>query len=217
MSSYRNRREAGRLLARALTHHGDRNDVVVLGLPPGGIPLAFEIAAALRAPLDVLVVRLLGVPNQDTVAMGAVATGGVRVIEADVVTRAGVTKTSIESVIAREWHELVRQEHDYRAGLDPLDVKDRVAILVDDGTTSIASLRAAVMALKRQAPSRIVVAIPALTSPACDALSKLVDEIVCSEKPEPFIHVGSRYADFSPVLDGEVRSLLAEAVRESAA
>jgi predicted phosphoribosyltransferase len=216
MSHFRNRREAGRLLARALEQHRDE-DVVVLGMPRGGMPVAFEIAAALQAPLDVFAVRTIGVPRQETLVMGAVASGGVRVLAPEVVTRLGITKIAIESATAREWHELIREERQYRGELPAMEVRGRTAILVDDGLSNPYCLRAAAMALKRQKPARLVVAVPALPTPTCDALSKLVGEIVCATTPEPYLHVGSRYDELSPVSQDEVRSLLMEGTREHVA
>jgi predicted phosphoribosyltransferase len=216
MSHFRNRREAGRLLARALEQHRDE-DVVVFGMSRGGMPVAFEIAAALQAPLDVFVVRTIAVPGQESLVMGAAASGGVRVVVPEVVTRLGISKVAIESASAREWHELIREERQYRGELQAMDVRGRTAILVDDGLSSAPGLRAAAMSLKRQKPARLVVAAPALPTSTCDMLSKLVDEIVCATAPEPYLHVGSRYDQLSPVSDDEVRSLLIEGAREHVA
>lgn len=202
-------------MARALAQHRDE-DAVVVGIPCGGMPVAFEIAAALHAPLDLVVVRHLVVPRQESVVMGAIASGAVRVLVPEVITRLGISKTVVEAVAAREWHELVRQEQQYRGELPAHELRGRTAIVVDDGLSSAPGLRAAVTAVKRQKPARIVVAAPALPTSLCEMLSKLVGEIVCATTPEPYLHVGSRYEHRGAVSEDEVRSLLFQGSREHA-
>jgi len=208
---FRNRTDAGRRLARQLERYADRADVVVLALPRGGVPVGFEIARALKVPLDVFLVRKLGVPGQEELAMGALASGGVRVINEGLVRRLGVPAATIEEVAAREEQELARRERAYRGGNPPFPVAGRTVILVDDGLATGASLQAAAMALKRQGPARIVAAVPVGAAETCAELRDMVDEIVCAETPEPFWAVGNWYDDFSQTTDEEVRSLLARA------
>jgi len=208
---FRNRTDAGRRLARQLERYTGRADVVVLALPRGGVPVGFEIARALKAPLDVFLVRKLGVPGQEELAMGALASGGVRVINESLVRRLGVPTAMIEEVAAREERELARRERAYRGTNPPLAVAGRTVILVDDGLATGASLQAAAMALKRQGPARIVAAVPVGAAETCAELRDMVDEIVCAETPEPFWAVGNWYDDFSQTTDQEVRHLLARA------
>jgi putative phosphoribosyl transferase len=214
---FRNRTDAGRRLARQLERYIGRADVVVLALPRGGVPVGFEIARALKAPLDVFLVRKLGVPGQEELAMGALASGGVRVINESLVRRLGVPAAMIEEVAAREERELARRERAYRGTNPPLPVAGRTVILVDDGLATGASLQAAAMALKRQGPARIAAAVPVGAAETCAELRDMVDEIVCAETPEPFWAVGNWYDDFSQTTDEEVRSLLARARAEEPA
>jgi erythromycin esterase-like protein/predicted phosphoribosyltransferase len=208
---FRDRNEAGRLLAKKLTAYANRPDVLVLALPRGGVPVAYEIARALGAPLDVFVVRKLGIPGYEELAMGAVATGGVRVLNDQIVQRLGIPKYVIDAVAAREEQELARRERLYRGGRPPPDVRGRTVILVDDGLATGATMRAAVMALRQLQPARIVVAIPTGSPDTCEELRSEVDEVVCAITPEPFLAVGHWYEDFSQTTDEEVRDLLAQA------
>lgn len=204
------RRDAGRELAQSLGKYAGRDDVVVLGLPRGGVPVAFEVAGALGAPLDVFLVRKLGVPGHEELAMGAIASGGVRVLNDDVLSAAGVGRDQIEQVAARELEQLERRELAYRGDRPPLDLRGRIAILVDDGLATGATMRAAITALRDRGAGAIVAAVPTAPQETCEALRREVDEIVCARTPDPFTAVGIWYRDFTPVSDEEVRELLAE-------
>ena len=210
-SRYKDRRDGGRKLAERLAGYRDRDDVVVLGLARGGVPVAFEVAEALGAPLDVFLVRKLGVPGHEELAMGAIASGGVRVLNDDVIHTIGVSARAIEAVVERERAELERREQLYRGDREPVNVAGRVAVVVDDGLATGASMRAAVEALRRRSAGRIVVAVPTASPETCAALEPLVDEIVCARTPHPFMAVGVWYRDFSPTSDDEVRELLGRA------
>jgi predicted phosphoribosyltransferase len=205
---FADRRDAGRLLAGALERYRDRDDVVVLGLPRGGVPVAAEVAAALNAPLDVFLVRKLGVPGHEELAMGAIASGGVRVVNADVVRSVGIRQDQLDAVTARELERLVAQERDYRGDAAPVDVRGRTAILVDDGLATGATMRAAIGALRGLGAAAIVVAVPTAPRETCEALSREVEDVVCATTPEPFTAVGIWYRDFRPVSDEQVRELL---------
>ena len=213
MSAFQDRIDAGRRLARALAHYAGRRDVTVLGLPRGGVPVAAEVARALRADLDVFVVRKLGVPGQEELAMGAIASGGVRVLNESVVDALHIDSASLERVAAQERRELERREQAYRGDRPPLDVRGRVAILVDDGLATGATMRAAVAAMKRLGPARVVVAVPVGASESVELLRREADEVVCPEIPEPFYGVGQWYDDFAQTSDEEVRALLAPGAR----
>lgn len=182
--------------------------MVVLGLPRGGVPVAYEVAQALGAPLDVFVVRKLGVPGHEELAMGAIASGEVMVLNHDVVAAVGVEPDQIEAVAARELETLRRQEAEYRGERAPVDVHDRVAIAVDDGLATGATMRAAVKALRDRGASSIVVAVPTAPRETCETLRHEVDEVVCTTMPDPFMAVGLWYRDFAPVSDDQVRELL---------
>lgn len=208
---YRDRTEAGRRLASQLSDYADRPDVLVLALPRGGVPVAFEVAQALRAPLDIFLVRKLGVPGHEELAMGAIATGGVLVINEEVVNYLRVPEAVIDAVAADELQELERRERVYRGMRPAPDVKDKTVILVDDGLATGSTMRAAARALRQQHPARIVVAVPVSAAQTCDEYRMGVDEIVCAVTPEPFHAVGMWYEDFSQTTDEEVRSLLKEA------
>lgn len=210
---FRDRADAGRQLAQRLQHYANRPDVLVLGLPRGGVPVAYEVARALNAPLDVFVVRKLGVPDQPELAMGAVASGGVRVLNEDVVTALKMPRQVIEAVAAEEQRELERRERLYRGDRPPLDVRGRTVILVDDGLATGSTMRAAVAALRRLQPARIVVAVPVASPSVCESFRDIVDEIVCLLTPEPFYAVGLWYQDFSQTTDEQVRDLLQRAQR----
>jgi len=208
---FANRREAGVELAARLDRYRDRDDVVVLGLPRGGVPVAFEVARALGAPLDVFLVRKLGVPRHRELAMGAIASGGVRVLNDEVVGWYGVPKTVIDAVAREELLELERRERAYRDDRQLLDVRNRTVILVDDGLATGSSMKAAVEAVRALAPARIVVAVPVGAPETCGALSHAADDVVCARTPEPFSAVGLWYEDFSQTTDQEVRELLGAA------
>jgi predicted phosphoribosyltransferase len=208
-SRFRDRREAGRQLAARLMAYAHRPDVLVLALPRGGVPVAYEVARALGAPLDVFVVRKLGVPGHPELAMGAVATGGLRVLNESVVRALRIPERVIEAVAAQEQRELARRERLYRGERPPPDVRGRTVILVDDGLATGASVHAAVEVLRRLEPARLVVAVPIAPPETCEALRAEVDEVICAVTPEPFYAVGLWYEDFSQTTDEEVRDLLA--------
>jgi len=209
---FKDRAEAGRLLAESLLHYAGRADVLVLGLPRGGVPVAFEISVALKAPLDVFIVRKLGVPNREELAMGAIASGNVRVINVDVVENLQIPERVIEEATAREIEELSRRETAYRASRPAPLVAGKIVILVDDGLATGATMRAAVAALQVQRPGRVIVAVPTASPGTRDDFRSIVDEIVCAMTPEPFHAVGLWYEDFSQTTDEEVRALLARRV-----
>jgi predicted phosphoribosyltransferase len=205
---YADRREAGRLLAKALTEFAGRDDVVVLGLPRGGVVVAAEVAQALEAPLDAFTVRKVGAPGRPELAMGAVASGGIRVRNDDVIRWHGVTDETFDRVAAAEEVELARRERAYRADAAPLDLAGKVVLLVDDGLATGASMRAAVRAVALQRPARIVVAVPVAAPDACDLLEKQGAEVVCPLRPRWFGGVGRFYRDFGQTSDEEVRRVL---------
>jgi predicted phosphoribosyltransferase len=210
---FRDRREAGRFLARKLTAYAGRPDVLVLALPRGGVPVAFEVARALHAPLDVFLVRKLGMPGHEELAMGAIASGDVWVLNDDVVRTFRIPEDVVEAVAAREWRELERRERTYRGDRPAPDVRGRTIILIDDGLATGSTMRAAVAALRRQGPARIVVAVPVGAADTCAAFREEADEAICAQMPEPFRAVGLWYRDFSPTTDEEVHDLLAEAAK----
>lgn len=205
---FHDRREAGQVLARRLAHYRNRDDVVVLALPRGGVPVAYEIARDLKAPLDVFVVRKLGVPWHPELAMGAIAGRGTEVLNGDVVTAYNIPPHVIRAVAEREGHELRRRLQQYRGDRPLPDFRNKVVILVDDGLATGSSMRAAVSALRRDSPRSIVVAVPVAAPDTCRALEREVDEIVCGSTPEHFSAVGLWYEDFSQTTDDEVRELL---------
>jgi predicted phosphoribosyltransferase len=202
------RAEAGELLAEKLSAYRDRDDVVVLALPRGGVPVAREVARRLRVPLDVYVVRKLGVPGHEELAMGAIATGGVRLLNHDVVDALGIPMHVIDAVAAREQQELERREQAYRGGRGPIALTNKTVILVDDGLATGATMRAAVMAARQQQPARVIVAVPVGAISTCADLAAEADDVVCVRTPDPFVAVGLWYRDFTPTTDHEVRSLL---------
>jgi predicted phosphoribosyltransferase len=205
---YENRRQAGIELAAHVGHLHGRGDVVVLALPRGGVPVAHEVARALNAPLDIFLVRKLGLPGHAELAMGAIASGGVRVVNDDVVRCSRVPVTVIDNVARKEEAELVRRERDYRAGRPPVELRDRIVLLVDDGLATGATMKAAVQAVRAQRPSRIIVAVPVGSPDTCRELADIADEVVCARTPEHFTAVGQWYRDFSETADQEVRELL---------
>jgi predicted phosphoribosyltransferase len=212
-SRFRNRREAGRLLASQLAAYANRPDLIVLALPRGGVPVAYEVARALDAPLDVFLVRKLGVPGHEEFALGAIATGGVRVINQDVVRRLRIPPDTIQAIAVQEQRELARRERLYRGNRPAPEVRGRTVMLVDDGLATGATMLAAIKALRSQGAGRIVVAVPIASPETCDQLAKEVDDIVCAVTPEPFDAVGLWYEDFSQTTDDEVRELLARDTR----
>ncbi|HJU24908.1 MAG TPA: phosphoribosyltransferase [Casimicrobiaceae bacterium] len=215
LTRFANRREAGQYLAQRLFAYRDDRDVVVLALPRGGVPVGFEVARALHAPLDVFVVRKLGLPGHEEFAMGAIATGDVMVMNPDVPID-NVPKPLLDTVVARERSELDRRERRYRGERPPLALAGRVAILVDDGLATGSTMLAAATAVRRQQPKKIVVAVPVAAPETCEALRRAVDEVVCAQTPRPFLAVGAWYDDFGQTTDEEVHALLdAAAVSEA--
>ena len=208
-AAFRDRVEAGELLAERLTAYAGRDDVAVLALPRGGVPVAYEIARVLQVPFDVFVVRKLGVPGHEELAMGAIASGGARVINHDVVNALGIPMHLIDAVARTEQIELDRRERLYRGTRSPVHLVNRTVILVDDGLATGSTMRAAVMAARQQQPARVVVAVPVGAPATCAELSREADEVVCLRTPEPFVAVGLWYRDFTPTSDQEVRALLA--------
>lgn len=211
MMLFKDRADAGRRLAGELPGYGGRTDVIVLGLPRGGVPVAFEVAKALKAPLDIFLVRKLGVPGQKELAMGAIAPGGVRVLNRDVVQALNISDEIIEAIAAEEQQELERREQAYRGDRPKPDVRGRTVILVDDGLATGASMRAAVIALRAQEPAGTIVAVPTAAPETCEALKDEVDEIVCLATPQPFLGIGASYEEFSQMTDEEVRELIEQA------
>jgi predicted phosphoribosyltransferase len=200
--------EAGRRLARLLDEYRDRPEVLVLGLPRGGVPVAYEVARALHAPLDVYLVRKLGVPGQEELAMGAIASGGVKVINQQLVREAGLRREQIDQVAASEVAELHRREQAYRHDRPAPALEGRVCILVDDGLATGSTMHAAVLSVRAQAPQAVVVAVPVGPAETCASLQAVADRVVCMANPVPFMAVGSWYEDFRPPSDAEVRELL---------
>ena len=209
---FHDRTEAGRLLVGKLAAYANRADVIVLALPRGGVPVAYEVARALNAPLDVFLVRKLGIPGHEEFAMGAIAAGGVRVLNDQTVRALRISDHVIEAVAAKEQQELDRRARLYRGDRPPPDLRGKTVILVDDGLATGATMLAAVKALRQQA-GRIVVAVPIAPPETCEQLREEVDEIICAVTPEPFYAVGCWYEDFSQTTDEEVRDLLARSAR----
>jgi putative phosphoribosyl transferase len=208
MQTFRDRRDAGRLLAQRLDAYAGRSDVVVLALPRGGVPVGYEIARRLGAPLDVLVVRKIGVPGHSELAMGAIASGGIQVMDQHTVTTLGISRAMFEAVVAEEREELERRERLFRADRKPLDPAGKIAILVDDGLATGASMAAAIRALRARGPARILGAVPVGPPDTCEALGTLADEMICLAKPVRMYAVGLWYDDFTQTTDTEVRDLL---------
>jgi putative phosphoribosyl transferase len=211
LKSFRDRAEGGRRLAERLGKYAGRPDLLVLALPRGGVPVAFEVSQALSAPLDVLVVRKLGVPGQDELAMGAIASGGVWVLNNHLIQALQPSIRMIQEVAARELQELTRRERIYRGDRPALEVRGRTVVLVDDGLATGSTMRAAVAAVRRRRPARLVVAVPTAAPSACVELKKEVDECACVITPDTFHAVGVWYEDFSPTTDDDVRDLLERA------
>ncbi len=208
---FRDRSHAGRVLAGELARYAGRPDVVVLALPRGGVPVGYEVARALGAPLDVFLVRKLGVPGHEELAMGAIAAGGVLVVNDEVTSRLAIPRAVLEEVAAEEQRELDRRAEAYRDGRPALDLRGKTAILVDDGLATGSTMRAAVAAVRRLEPARVVVAVPVGAEQTCGEFRSEADDVVCAETPEPFFAVGSWYRDFAQTTDAEVRALLARA------
>ncbi len=208
---FRNRTEAGQLLARRLVRYANRKGVIVLGLPRGGVPVAYEVARALNAPLDVFIVRKLGVPNHRELAMGAIATGGVRVINNDVVENLGLSQLAIDAVAAEEQKELARRETAYRGDRPAPTIHGQTVLLIDDGIATGSTMRAAIQAVSKQSPARLVVAVPTIAASSYRLFEPLVDELIALMTPEDFHAVGQWYEDFGQTTDEEVTHLLASA------
>lgn len=214
---FANRAEAGRSLAWRLEKYANRNDVVVLGIPRGGVPVAFEVAEALRAPLDVFLIRKLGVPGQEELAFGAIASGGVRVLDPHILRALSIPSRQIESITGQARQELKQREAAYRDDQRLLPVTGKTVILIDDGIATGASLLAGIRALRQLRPAKIVVAVPVAPAPVCEQLAYEADEMICVATPEPFGAVGQFYDDFSQVEDKEVIELLASHQRAESA
>ena len=206
--AYRDRADAGRVLAGHLGHLAGAPGLLVLGLPRGGVPVAYEVAQALGAPLDVFLARKLGVPHQPELAMGAIASGGVRVLHQSVVDALAIPPEVIEAVAEREGAEVARREQSYRAGRPPLDIAGRTVVVVDDGVATGSTMRAAVAALRAQQAARIVAAVPVGARETCQELAREADEVVCPDMPASFYAVGQWYDDFTQTSDDEIRALL---------
>jgi putative phosphoribosyl transferase len=211
MAYFRDRTDAGRYLARELQRYAGRNDLLVLALPRGGVPVAFEVAQALGAPLDVFIVRKLGLPGYQELAIGAIASGGVRVLNEALIRSAGVSQSDIEATTAAEERELNRRLRRYRGDRPFPEIAGRTVILIDDGLATGSTMQAAVIALRQEQPAAIVVAVPTAPPETCDEFRRLVDDVVCAVTPEPFYGVGLWYQDFSQTTDEEVHDLLERA------
>ena len=211
MFPFRDRVEAGRMLATTLQEYANRDDVIVLALPRGGVPVGFEVAKALHAPLDVFVVRKLGLPGQEELAMGAIASGGVRVLNSDLLRALRIPEEVVDQITQEEQRELERREREYRDERSPIDVRGKTVILVDDGLATGSSMRVAVLALKQKGPAQVVVAVPVAPADTCAELQSVADKVVCAVTPQPFLGVGQWYEDFSQTSDEEVRELLRRA------
>ena len=209
--AFRDRIEAGQILAEKLVRYRDQPDVLVLALPRGGVPVAFEVAKSLHAPLNVFVVRKIGIPGQEELAMGAIASGGVRVLNDEVVEQLKIADRVIDAAAREEQRELERREREYRAGRPAPEIKDHVVILIDDGLATGSTMRAAAQALRQRNPKRIVVAVPVGAAATCEEVRDEVDEVICAVAPEQFYAVGMWYEDFLQTSDEEVKTLLDEA------
>lgn|SRR5487761_75457 len=214
---FRDRTEAGQILAALLTAYANRGDVLALALPRGGVPVGYEVARALHIPLDVLVVRKLGVPGEEELAMGALATGNVRILNENIVRSMHISDATIDRVTAREQKELDRRESLYRNNHPAYDVQGRTILLVDDGIATGATMAAAIKALKQQQPAQIIVAVPTAPPSTCQELVEEGIEIVCVMQPEPFFGVGYWYEQFPQVSDDEIASMLEQAGQEQPA
>ncbi|MFW6296566.1 MAG: phosphoribosyltransferase [Halothece sp.] len=211
---FRDRFDAGEQLARKLKAYANRSNVLVLALPRGGVPVAYQVAKTLNAPLDVLLVRKLGVPGREELAMGAIASGGVRVLNEELIQTLNISEADIQEVAAKEQQELKRREKAYRGNLPPLDVSDRTVILVDDGLATGATMRVAAMALREEQCREIIGAVPVSAPEICNIYTMDVDQMICAETPQPFYAVGLWYENFSQTTDEEVRELLNRAASQ---
>ncbi len=211
---FRDRRHAGRVLADRLAHYAQRPDVLVLALPRGGVPVAFEVARALQKPLDVVVVRKLGVPGEEELAMGAVGSGGARVLNEPVVSTLNIPPAVIDAISQREQAEVQRQERLYRADRPAVEIGGRTVILVDDGLATGTTIGTAALALRRQQPAWLVIAVPVAPREACYELKAVADDVICVSMPEDFVAVGDWYDDFPQITDDEVRELLRRAAAD---
>ena len=205
---FHDRKEAGQLLALELAHYKNRRDVLILALPRGGVPVAHEIASVLHCPLDVLVVRKLGVPGHEEMAMGAIATGGIRLINPDIISALGITPEAVEAVERKEEEELFRRERSYRGNRGPLDTNDKTIVLVDDGIATGATMQAAIASLRQRRVRKIIVASPVAPSSVALSLRRMADDVVMVMKPEDFGGVGRWYENFSQTSDEEVQQIL---------
>lgn len=212
---FRDRIEAGHMLAQRLQAYRNGPDVLVLGLPRGGVPVAYEAARELNVPLDVFIVRKLGVPGHEELAMGAIATGGVRVLHQAIIRELGIPQETIDRVTESEAKELERRQHLYRSDKPLPAVQGRVVIIIDDGLATGSTMKAAVAALRQQHPKRLVVAVPTAPAETCQELRQMADEVVCLVSPEPFYAVGGSYVDFRQTTDEEVRDLIKRATWET--
>jgi predicted phosphoribosyltransferase len=211
LERFRDRVEAGQILGRQLTAYANRPDVLILALPRGGVPVAFEVAKALKAPLDVFVVRKLGLPGHEELAMGAIAPGGTRVLNQEVIAGLDIPQHVVDAVAARELRELRRREHAYRGGRPPPAVSGQTVILVDDGVATGSTMKAALAALTRLGPARLIVAVPTAAPSTCAELRRAADDCICVITPDPFYAVGIWYEDFTQTTDDDVRQLLEQA------
>jgi len=208
MDRLQDRRHAGRLLAGLLKHYKQRPDLLILALPRGGVPVGYEIAQALHAPLDVLIVRKLGVPGHEELAMGAIASGGVRVLHSSVIQMLGLPEAVIDHVAREEERELLRREEVYRGHRPPLQIQGRIVVLVDDGLATGSTMRAAIAAVRQQQPKQVIVAVPVASPDTCEELQAEADEVYCALTPALFFGVGQWYEEFPQMSDEEVRELL---------
>ena len=211
---FRDRREAGRELARLLVGYATRSDLLILALPRGGVPVGYEIAQALHAPLDVLIVRKLGMPGHEELAMGAIASGGIRVLHDEVIQVVGLPESVIDEVTADEQKELLRREREYRGDRPRLSIEDRIVVLVDDGLATGSTMRAALAAVRQRRPAKVIVAVPVAAPDTCAELKSEADEVYCARTPAFFFGVGQWYEDFSQTSDEEVRELLLHALAD---
>ena len=211
MRPFRDRVHAGKFLAERLGHYANRADVLVLALPRGGVPVAHEVAKALHAPMDVFLVRKLGVPGHQELGMGAIATGGLRILNDGIIRELGISQKTIETVSDTEQQELQRRERMYRGERPAPPIENRTVIIVDDGLATGSTMKAAVRALREQRPSRLIVAVPTAPLETCEELREIADEVICAVTPRPFFAVGGSYADFNQITDEEVRDLIGRA------
>jgi predicted phosphoribosyltransferase len=214
---FQDRTEAGHVLAQNLQAYRNRPNVLVLALPRGGVPVAYEVARELNAPLDVFIVRKLGVPGHEELAMGAIATGEIRVLHERIIQELGISRHTLDMVTANEKQELARREFLYRRGEPAPVIHDRTVIIIDDGLATGSTMKAAVAAVREQHPARLIVAVPTAPASTCAELKQIADEVFCARTPEPFYAVGGSYMDFRQTTDEEVRDLLEDAARAYAA